>query len=72
MAGPSRETRAKNKAGASDSETATSGPKRMKRTDALLTSEEVAKFLPKPAIEYVKESKVSTNFTGSLSTSAAQ
>jgi hypothetical protein len=63
MAGPSRETRGKNKAGPSDSETPTSGPKRIKRTDALLTAEEIAKFLPKPAIEYVKESKVSTNLT---------
>jgi hypothetical protein len=65
MAGTPRETRAKNKAGPSDSEAATSGPKRMKRSDALLTSEEVANFLPKPAVEYVKESKVSTYFSPS-------
>jgi hypothetical protein len=64
MAGTPRETRGKNKAGASESETATSGPKRMKRSDPSITPEEVAKFLPKPAIEYVKESKVSTNLTG--------
>jgi hypothetical protein len=52
---------AKKKAGASDSENAPT--KRIKRSDTAITPEEVAEFLPKPAIEYVKESKVSTYFS---------
>jgi hypothetical protein len=46
----------KKAAGPPDSENA----KRIKRSDTAVTPEEVAEFLPKPAIEYVKESKVST------------
>jgi hypothetical protein len=48
----------KKAAGAPDG--ATAATKRIKRNEPAITPEEVANFLPKPAVEYVKESKVST------------
>jgi hypothetical protein len=49
----------KKKAGPPDGDQAPM--KRIKRSDTTITPEEVADFLPKPAVEYVKDSKVSTH-----------
>jgi hypothetical protein len=60
MAGTPRGAGAKKRVGAADTEN-TSSAKRIKRGDTAMTAEEVANFLPKRAVEYVRESKVSTS-----------